>query len=149
MDISLSELKEKEIVNVFDGKKLGRIIDILFNIENGMVKGIVVPGEKKFFKKSEDIFIPLEKLKKIGDDVVLVKLSVQSEQVSNYGRIQTFENKKHSNRYEGYGASGRFGNYYENGFYNGQNLNNRLSNNQSASKESFVRFKPINNKKYK
>ena len=89
MDISLSELKEKEIINVFDGKKLGHIIDILFDIENGLVRGIVVPGEKKFFKKSEDIFIPLELIKKIGEDVILVKLTGQEPNISEQKEVKT------------------------------------------------------------
>ena len=80
MEVSFSELKEKEIINVFDGKKLGRIIDILFDNSSGTVRGVVVPGEKKLFRKGEDIFVPLEKLKKIGDDVILVSLQVGNMQ---------------------------------------------------------------------
>ena len=36
MEISFAELKEKEIVNVCDGKKLGHITDIVFDNENGI-----------------------------------------------------------------------------------------------------------------
>ena len=76
MDIAFTDLKEKEIINVADGKKLGHIIDFLFDIENGQVKGVVVPGQRKIFRKTEDIFIPLEQIRKIGGDVILVKLRV-------------------------------------------------------------------------
>ena len=77
MDITFSLVKSKEIVNVFDGKRLGRAIDVVFNRTGGKVLGIIVPTPKKMFKKSEDIFIPLELIKKIGEDVILVKLTGQ------------------------------------------------------------------------
>ena len=77
MDITFSLFKSKEIVNVFDGKRLGRAIDVVFNRTGGKVLGIIVPTPKKMFKKSEDIFIPLELIKKIGEDVILVKLTGQ------------------------------------------------------------------------
>lgn len=74
MDITFNELRSKEIVNVFDGKRLGRITDVSFDGVTGRVVGFVVPGLKKVFKKSEDLFIPLRLIKKIGDDVILVNL---------------------------------------------------------------------------
>ena len=58
MDISFNELRSKEIVNLSDGSRMGHVIDLLFNTETGVVLGLMVPGEKKLFKKSEDFFIP-------------------------------------------------------------------------------------------
>lgn len=75
MEISFVEIREKEVVNIYDGKKLGHIIDIIFERESGRVKGVVVPGLKRFMRKTEDIFVPIENLKKIGEDVLLVKLA--------------------------------------------------------------------------
>jgi len=75
MEISFSLFKDKEIVNIYDGKKLGHATDVCFDKNFGTVLGIVVPGEKKLFKKAEEIFIPISNIKKIGEDVVLVKLS--------------------------------------------------------------------------
>lgn len=80
MEISFADLKEKEVINIFDGKKLGRIIDITFDGASGQVLGIVLPGIKKFMRKSEDIFVPISNLKKIGEDVLLVKLSHEEEE---------------------------------------------------------------------
>lgn len=156
MDISLSELKEKEIINVFDGKKLGHIIDILFDIENGLVRGIVVPGEKKFFKKSEDIFIPLEKLKKIGDDVVLVKLPVQMQNeraFQGYGKKQVTENKKYNYKnmqnYYGYDMA-EYGSKEKHSYeFDEKRTKNQIKGQSQSNNGSYVRFKPINNKKYK
>ena len=154
MDISLSELKEKEIINILDGKKLGRIIDVLFDIETGLIKGIVVPGERKIFKKSEDIFISLEKLKKIGDDVVLVKLPVENRGFRGSQNTLQRENQRY-NFSNYYPQNSKYpGKYYLN---NERNLfkteENKPPSNQKGQSQSnyktFVRFKPINNIKYK
>ena len=74
MEITFSCLRSKEIVNIYDGKRLGHINDLVFDKQSGRVLGLIVPEPKKMFKKAEDIFIPLELLKKIGDDVILVRL---------------------------------------------------------------------------
>ncbi|MBQ8468898.1 MAG: YlmC/YmxH family sporulation protein [Clostridia bacterium] len=74
MEISFVDLKNKEVINIFDGKRLGHIIDITFEVPTGKVLGVVVPGIKKFMHKSEDIFIAIDNIKKIGEDVLLVRL---------------------------------------------------------------------------
>lgn len=84
MEISFALLRSKEIVNIYDGKRLGRAVDIVFDKETAKILGIVVPTEKKLFRKQEDIFVPIEHIRKIGEDVILVKLSpegVVQEQV--------------------------------------------------------------------
>lgn len=93
MEITFSEARSKEIINLYDGKRLGRIVDVSFERETGRVLGFIVPGEKKLFKKSEDLFIPLELIKKIGEDVILVKLSpVEEERTSK--NIEDLKNSK-------------------------------------------------------
>ena len=124
MEVSFTELKEKEIVNVSDGKKLGRIIDILFDNLSGSVRGIVVPGEKKVFRKSDDIFIPLERLKKIGDDVILVNLQVNAP--ANYMTQNSYN----------------YNNYYDGGKM-------EKSGKKYTRNGSYIRYKRIDNKKYK
>ena len=79
MYISFVDIREKEVINIFDGKKLGHIIDIVFDSASGQVQGVVVPGIKKFMRKSEDIFVPISNLKKIGEDVLLIRLSPQDK----------------------------------------------------------------------
>lgn len=77
IDYTFCELREREIVNVADGRKLGRLSDIAFN-EKGMILGIIVPGEKKLLKNiagADNIFIPWNCILKIGSDVILVDLN--------------------------------------------------------------------------
>ena len=129
MEVSFSQLKEKEIINLFDGKKLGRVIDVVFESSNGVVKGIVVPGERKIFRKNEDVFISLEKIRKIGDDVILVSLRMDSRNDYGYSVPQVANVT------------------YDWGRQKSQKsvTNNRVEN----PIKSFVRYKRIDNKKYK
>lgn len=71
-----SELREREVVNVLDGRRLGLASDLEIEAETGRIKAIVVPGPGKFmwfFGKSEDFVIPWERIIKIGVDVILVE----------------------------------------------------------------------------
>ena len=91
METSFCELKGKEVINIVDGKKLGRIIDIVFETNCGKMLGIVVPSYNKswnIFKSSEDIFIPYNCICKFGDDAILVRIFVANpKQVSKRGRF--------------------------------------------------------------
>lgn len=75
MDTSFRELKCKDVVNVIDGRNLGRTCDIVFTFPEGKVYGIVVPGKRGLhIFKNNDLFISLKNVVKIGADVVLVEL---------------------------------------------------------------------------
>ena len=79
METSYSELRSKFVVNVTDGKNLGRTCDVIFSFPEGKVFGIVVPGKRFRVFKSNDLFIPLKNIVKIGTDVVLVDLRSQQK----------------------------------------------------------------------
>jgi YlmC/YmxH family sporulation protein len=73
----ISDLRLLDVVNVKDGRRLGPIKDLDLDLERGVVKGIIVPGSSRswgFFSsvKSEDYYIPWDRVKKIGIDVILV-----------------------------------------------------------------------------
>lgn len=102
MEISFNDLKIKEVVNLYNGKRLGHIIDIVFDSMSCKVLGVIVPAEKKLFQKKDDIFISIDKIKKIGDDVILVKLDdmnftnknqndkfIKNELIKNIGQYQS------------------------------------------------------------
>lgn len=76
VELSFCELRCKQVVNVIDGKVLGRIVDVVFSRGSAKILGFVVPGDGAFhfFKKRGDIFIPFERICKIGLDVVIVEL---------------------------------------------------------------------------
>lgn len=71
------ELRAKEVINVVDGKRLGHILDIVINLRNGRITGLVLPGNKNFlgiFKSGGELFVPFRNICKIGNDVILVEL---------------------------------------------------------------------------
>jgi len=74
--LSTDKLKNREVINIRDGKSLGYIYDIEVNLEKGTIEGIVIPGERGFFRfragKTEDLMIKWDRIRTIGDDVVLV-----------------------------------------------------------------------------
>ncbi|MEG1613464.1 MAG: YlmC/YmxH family sporulation protein [Clostridia bacterium] len=75
-DYTFCELREKEVVNTVDGRRLGRIVDISFTCR-GQIFGIIVPGCKKLLRNlssNDAIFIPWRNICKIGEDVILVEL---------------------------------------------------------------------------
>ncbi|HCJ57525.1 hypothetical protein SDC9_185231 [bioreactor metagenome] len=70
-----SELRQKEIINISDGKRLGFVSDVEINMETGIIEAIIIPSEGKLFRvlsKDNDILIPWTEIKKIGLDVILI-----------------------------------------------------------------------------
>lgn len=75
-EYTFCELREKEVVNTVDGRRLGRIVDMAFS-SNGRIFGIIVPGSKRVMKSlgsGDSLFIPWRNICRIGTDVILVEL---------------------------------------------------------------------------
>ena len=75
MELSFSELRAKEVINVQDGRKLGRVCDLVLCYPENKWLGVIVPNGKGFGKKSE-LFIELRNIAKIGEDVILVNIGL-------------------------------------------------------------------------
>lgn len=76
--VKISDLRMREVVNVTNGKKLGLIKDIEIDLDNGMIKSVVLPGSSKimgFFGRNDDVVVPWHKIKKLGMDVILVEVA--------------------------------------------------------------------------
>lgn len=75
--ITYCELKSKEVINMTDGSRLGCIIDLEIDPSEGVILAIIVPGPARFLgflRGDKDFVIPYCKIKKIGDDVILVDI---------------------------------------------------------------------------
>ena len=72
----LSDLQNKEIININDGKKVGNIIDIVID-KNGRSDGIIVEKSKFIisrFTNNGEIEIKWNQIERIGEDVILVNI---------------------------------------------------------------------------
>lgn len=72
------DFKHKEVVNINNGKKLGFVQDVCADLESGKITAIIVPGGNNrflsLFSNDNDIVIPWEKIRCIGDDLILVEI---------------------------------------------------------------------------
>jgi len=73
----VTELRCKEVINEVNGERLGFVGDVLIDCESGQVLKLVVFGRSRGFGllgREEDIHIPWEDVRVIGDDTILVCL---------------------------------------------------------------------------
>ncbi len=76
MNCSINELKAKEVIDVSCGERLGYVSDVEINLESGQLVALIVPGQYKlmgFLGREEDIIIKWDKIKKIGDDIIIIE----------------------------------------------------------------------------
>ncbi len=73
--MKISDLQEKDVVNVKDGKKIGNIVDIRID-EKGNMYGIMVEKYHFFFSLFNNTMVEIKwnQIEKIGKDVILVNL---------------------------------------------------------------------------
>ena len=72
----LSELQNKTVINLLDGKNIGNIIDLNLD-ERGKMTGLVVEKHRfliSFFSAKKEIIIRWDQIEKIGEDVILVRV---------------------------------------------------------------------------
>ena len=72
----ISDLRNKEVINICDGRRFGCVIDVEINVCDGRVISLIVPGDGKvsLFGKCNGVNIPWCKIDKIGDDIILVNV---------------------------------------------------------------------------
>lgn len=71
------DFKHKEVININDGRRLGFVQDVTANLDDGFITSIIVPGNTRFlgmFSGNNDIVIPWQKIKCIGEDIILVDI---------------------------------------------------------------------------
>jgi len=73
----LSELREKEVINLCDCKRLGCVSDAIFNVCDGCIEAIIVPEIGRFhgfFGYDSEYIIPFDCIKNIGPDIIAVEI---------------------------------------------------------------------------
>lgn len=74
--MTLTDLRDKEVVDVTTGQKLGYVCDCEVDVTEGRIVAIILPGKLKWFGllgREEDRSVPWEKIDIIGADLILVQ----------------------------------------------------------------------------
>ncbi len=74
MELQFTDLKQKDVINITDGKNLGKVCDLTFLFPANNVLGITVTGGRGFKFTKKEQFIPVCDIERIGEDAVLVKI---------------------------------------------------------------------------
>ncbi|MDR9788448.1 MAG: YlmC/YmxH family sporulation protein [Peptococcaceae bacterium MAG4] len=77
LQFRISELAQRDIINLVDGARLGPVKDVYIDLESGQVLSLVLAGERKYFKllnAGSDLIVPWEKVRKVGVHTVLVEV---------------------------------------------------------------------------
>lgn len=80
MQCKITDLRNKEIINVSNGMKMGGICDIEIDTETGDLVSVIVYGRPKalgLLGREEDIVIPWKSIKVIGDDTIIVDFKLE------------------------------------------------------------------------
>lgn len=73
-----SELKCKDVINIRNCEKIGRVCDLEFDECSGCIRKIILPGGGKmlsFLRCDPDIVIPFKDIRQIGPDIILVDIN--------------------------------------------------------------------------
>ncbi|WP_297435125.1 YlmC/YmxH family sporulation protein [uncultured Clostridium sp.] len=72
---SLKDLKNLEVIDINEGRKLGYIIDVKVDCDNYKVLSVILPMEKtSWFGKQEVIEIDWDDVVKVGIECILVNI---------------------------------------------------------------------------
>jgi YlmC/YmxH family sporulation protein len=77
--LELSRLARKEIINLYDGARLGYVgeSDLLIDEQSGQIKAIIITprGLPLRFGRSRELIIPWVAVKRVGKETMIIDLS--------------------------------------------------------------------------
>ena len=82
MNCCITDIREKEVINLSDGCRLGHVCDVEIDTCTGSLVSIIIWGKSKGFGlmgRYEDIKICWNDIKVIGDDTILVDFECPPE----------------------------------------------------------------------
>lgn len=89
MSCCINELRNKDVINICDGRRLGCVVDVEIDVCCGRLVSIIVPGDNRLFSfKNNELCIPWERIERIGDDAILVNLPVREGNNEHSGSIK-------------------------------------------------------------
>ena len=75
MQCRMRDMRNKEVINVCDGCRLGFVADVDIKLPEGQVIAIIVYGPYRWFGlfgRGEEYYIPWDCIQRIGDDIILI-----------------------------------------------------------------------------
>lgn len=75
MKYTLNDIRNKEVINIRSGSKLGFVDDIEFDAESLMIKSLIIYGRGRIFGflgRDEDVVVKCRDIEIIGTDTILV-----------------------------------------------------------------------------
>jgi len=76
----ICELKQKEVINICDCRRLGYVGDVDFDMETGCLLAIIVPGPGcfcGFLVREKEFIIPFCDIRQVGPDIILVNVDLE------------------------------------------------------------------------
>ena len=73
----LADFRNKEVINISSGLRMGYVNDVEIDTESGQILSISVPAQSRYFGlfgREDDIVIPWDNITKIGEDIIFVEL---------------------------------------------------------------------------
>ena len=84
----ICELKQKEVINAQDCKRLGFVGDVDFDMKSGCMTAIIVPGPGAFcgfLGREKEYVIPFCDICQVGDDIILVHVKQKDVEIPVHG----------------------------------------------------------------
>ncbi len=88
MNCRMAEMRNKEVISIKDGTKLGCVSDIEIDTTCAKVCAIVIYGRLKFFGlfgREDDIVIKWDDIQIIGDETILVNHTISYRPRKRFG----------------------------------------------------------------
>lgn len=76
----MCELKQKEVINICDCRRLGFVGDVDIDMETGCLLAIIVPGPGcfcGFLVREKEYVIPFCDIRQVGPDIILVNVDLE------------------------------------------------------------------------
>ena len=75
--MKISDLQDKTIINIIDGKNIGKISDLEIDDKGNVINFYAMPRRLlfKIFSSSKETLFTINDIKKIGEDVILVQIN--------------------------------------------------------------------------
>ncbi|WP_349670272.1 YlmC/YmxH family sporulation protein [Lacrimispora sp.] len=76
----ICDLKQKEVINICDCRRLGFVGDVDFDMETGCLLAIIVPGPGcfcGFLVREREYIIPFCDIRQVGPDIILVNVDLE------------------------------------------------------------------------